>query len=415
MALRFIQTDRQTFASMTKDPQTFYHVLSDTNIYGAEWNGSFGQSWTRTDAATGFSDPVPQMSDGNGGWTVGSSPFDYIYPWSKIRCVEDSDGGTLVAIPKFYYKWTYGINPNSYVDDDGDRYTIYGAATKVDCYETMKLQISAVKHDGFMTSPAHADRGDGHGERDVVYVGRYDCSSVDLKSTTGTDCVGGYPNTIVKLREDVHNLGSDIWMYDYSMFWTIAMLYLVEFAHWNSQQKIGYGVGGKRAIAGLTDNMTYHTGTAGTSKSEKNSVQYRYIENVWGNNSILVDGIYIATNYNVYAMKNPMDYSTRSNSVCVLPHQINYGSQWIRTFNHEDVSGFEYALIPSGKYKYGGGSGDNVFIGDGIMSSGSSSWISYFMMGRNVDSDSMGLFYYYPTSETTYNTGITARIQKLPS
>lgn len=32
MALNFIQVDNQTFQTMTKDPQAFYHVLSDTNI-----------------------------------------------------------------------------------------------------------------------------------------------------------------------------------------------------------------------------------------------------------------------------------------------------------------------------------------------------------------------------------------------
>lgn len=30
---------------------------------------------------------------------------------------------------------------------------------------------------GYQVSPAHRDRGDGHGERDAVYIGRYEGDS----------------------------------------------------------------------------------------------------------------------------------------------------------------------------------------------------------------------------------------------
>ena len=50
----------------------------------------------------------------------------------------------------------------------------------------MKLQISDSEQTGFLVSPAHADRGDGSGERDYVYVGRYHCGSPNFKSVSGT-------------------------------------------------------------------------------------------------------------------------------------------------------------------------------------------------------------------------------------
>ena len=115
------------------------------STYGVEWNRVSSPIWSRTDAAALFTDPVPYvagMSEGEYG-----SPFDNIAPWSGMVRVTDPVAGELVAIPKFYFKWT--------VD-----------ASK------MKLQISAEQKPGFFCSPAHMNRGDGKGERDIVYIGR---------------------------------------------------------------------------------------------------------------------------------------------------------------------------------------------------------------------------------------------------
>ena len=116
-------------------------------IYGAEWDGSSSTVWLRTDDAALFAEPIPQMSDGNGGWTQGSSPFDDIMPWAGMVVSEDSNVGTVVAIPKFYFKLGYANETSPY---------------------GLKIQISSTPFEGAMVSPAHQDRGDGAGERDIV-------------------------------------------------------------------------------------------------------------------------------------------------------------------------------------------------------------------------------------------------------
>lgn len=69
-----------------------------------------------------------------------------------------TDGNnTLVKIPKFWVKVTHS---------------------------PFKVQIADQATDGFQVSPAHRDRGDGVGERDVVYIGRYECNS-SYQSRTG--------------------------------------------------------------------------------------------------------------------------------------------------------------------------------------------------------------------------------------
>lgn len=75
-----------------------YVVNADAPIYGAEWAGTSDPSWTRTDAASSFSDPNPYHA---GMSTTPSSPFDNISPWKDLVVSEDSEAGTLVSIPKF--------------------------------------------------------------------------------------------------------------------------------------------------------------------------------------------------------------------------------------------------------------------------------------------------------------------------
>ena len=314
-----------TEGSTTK---TATQALTINAIYGAEWDGTSSSAWTRTDAAASFTDPIPAVSNGNG-----SSPFDTIQPWAGMERVEDANAGTLVKIPKFYYKWTF----------DGAK---------------MKLQISMGQAEGFLCSPAHMDRDDGHGERDFVYVGAYHCAS-DYKSKTGVIPVNNI--TRATARTNIHNLGSDIWQYDYAMYWTIMMLYLVEFADWNSQAKIGYGCGNNSSAenVGLTDSMVYHTGTAKSSRSTVGvGTKYRHIEGLWDNVFDWCDGTYRNSNqFGIYL--NPADFADNGGGTSYIAtgqvptlNSSNLITKW--AFNYygqasEDIRK-SFAITPSTLY-----------------------------------------------------------------
>lgn len=198
------------------------------HVYGVSWDGTSTTAWTRTDDAADFTDPVPYVA----GATEYGSPFDNRLPWSGMQIVEDTEAGTLVSIPKFWY--TLAQN---------------GAG--------MKIQIADAEVDGFHVSPAHMDRGDGSGERDVVYIGRYHCAS-DYKSKTGVTPV--VSKTRSSFRSGIHNRGTTVWQGDWALRFTLFLLYLVEFADWNSQAKIGYGCGPDSTAVqnmGYTDTMPY--------------------------------------------------------------------------------------------------------------------------------------------------------------
>lgn len=221
-------------------------------IYGAEWDGTSTTKWTRTDAAAGFTDPVPYVA---GASTYGS-PFDNLQPWAGMVKSERTLG-TAVAIPKFYYKLTQ-------------------TGSKI------KVQIADGPADGFVASPLHMNRGDGKGERDIAYIGRYHCGATAYKSVSGQN-----PKNNVNretFRSSIHALGSTTWMMDFAARFTLWLLYIVEFADWNSQATIGKGCGNNSGVQamGYTDSMPYHTGTTQSSRDTYGAgTQYRNIEGLW--------------------------------------------------------------------------------------------------------------------------------------
>ena len=279
------------------------HVLP---IYGVDFtNMATTSKCIRTDAAANFADPQPAVAGG-----TGSSPFDNIMPWSGMVRSTDPNAGEVVAIPKFYFKW----------ETDGTKAT--------------GLKISMGKQPGFNTSPAHMDRGDGKGERDVIYVGRYHSCSTN-KSTTGQ-----MPKTNItrsNARTAAHSLGSNVWSFDFATRVTIWMLYLVEFADWNSQAKIGYG-GGNNSSAenvGASDAMQYHTGTMQANKTDYGvGVQYRNIEGLWDNVWDWMDGCYYSAN-GMSVILNPNSFSDTENGTVIGTPVAN---NWIASFAVSDWS-----------------------------------------------------------------------------
>ena len=265
--------------------------LSDpsTKIYGVEFtNMATSSVGTRTDDAASFPDPQPAVAGG-----TGSSPFDNIRPWCGMKRFTHLDAGEVVSIPKFYYKW----------ETDGTN-TMTG------------LKISMTKHEGFNTSPAHMDRGDGKGERDIVYVGRYHSCSTN-KSTTGQKPKVNITRSAA--RTAAHSLGPNVSSFDLATRVTIWMLYLVEFADWNSQYKIGWGCGNNSGAenVGASDNMQYHTGTMQANRTDWGvGVQYRYIEGLWDNVFDWMDGCYYSSN-GMSVILNPNNFSDTKNGTVI--------------------------------------------------------------------------------------------------
>lgn len=367
--------------SIVSGTTSYSATLAFAQIYGISWDGSSSSAWTRTDAAELFSDPVPAVSNGNG-----SSPFDNILPWSGMEKVTDASAGVLVKIPKYYYKWTKT-----------------GSA--------MTLQISAKQFSGSHVSPAHADRGDGHGERDYVYVGRYHCGASDYKSATGVA-----PKVSVTrdaARTAIKALGTGIYQYDFAMYWTIMMLYLVEYADWNSQAKIGYGcapTGSTSAVRnmGYTDAMVYHTGTDQASRTTYGGTQYRYIEGLWDNCFDWCDGIYFS-GADVLIINTPNNFSDTTGGTKVGERATT--SNDIKSFFVPSASGLEWALYPNDVVS---DSNYETYVCDHC--DYNASGVVLFVGGNYSQGQYRGAFYLYGSVQASYSyANIGARLQKLPN
>lgn len=349
------------------------------HVYGVSWDKTSTTLLTRTDDAALFTDPVPAVGTGSG-----SSPFDNLMPWSgMVR--ETIDGNELVKIPKFYFKFTNTSGSGNFT-----------------------LQISNAPADGFHVSPAHADRGDGNGERDYVYVARYHCAS-DYKSKTNSAPKVGI--TRATARSGIQALGTGYYMFDFAMWWTINMLYLVEFADWDCQKVIGYGRGNDSSVqnTGNSDGMTYHTGTRQSSRTTYGvGVQYRWIEDLWADVYDWMDGIRFSSR-KVYAYINPSEYGNCESSGGTRVFSTSsdlFGC--ISDYNVPSVSGLEWALFPS-KIT---GSDHTVYVADHCHLY--SSYVVAFV-GGNYDQNRVGgLFcvYGYGASGSYGNVG--ARLQYLP-
>jgi hypothetical protein len=348
------------------------------SIYGVEWNKTSTTVLTRTDDAALFSDPSPAIGTGSG-----SSPFDTRMPWSgMVKEVIGDD--TFVKIPKFWYKIT----------DDSNG---------------MKFQIADQAVSGFSVSPGHADRGDGSGERDYIYVGRYHCDS-NYKSKAGSKPIASITRSTA--RSGIHNRNSKYWQFDYATLWTIRMLYLVEFADWNAQKVIGYGCGDGSATGnmGYTDSMAYHTGTTQSNRTTYGlGTQYRWIEGLWDNVRDWVDGIVLSSRA-AYVCINPANFGdSTTNHTKVANGPSSDISGCIKSWEVPSVSGLDWALFPKTVVS---DSNYATYVADsaGVYSP----YVVVFVGGSYFQVQSNGMFCTYSNSASDSSGNIGARLQYLP-
>ena len=361
-------------ATITADGQMVNVKLAYRHVYGVVWDGTSTTVWSRTDEAASFVNPTPYRA----GATNYGSPFDNLYPWSGMVRVTDAVAGELVAIPKFWYKWTKSGN-------------------------SLKLQIADKETDGFHVSPAHADRGDGKGERDIVYIGRYHCNTNNYKSQSGVKPKANITRSTA--RTSIHNLGSNIWQSDIQMRMTIWMLYLVEFADWNSQKTIGKGCGNNSATEnmGYTDSMPYHTGTTLASRDSYGlGTQYRYIEGLWDNVYDWGDGCYYNSN-GLNIINTPSSFSDNSGGTAVgVP-----SNGWPSAFTVATVAGLEWVIYPTAS-----GGSETTYSADNWNFNASDPCLCFG--GSYYQSGNRGLFCVYCNSASYSDAYIGCRLQKLP-
>ena len=323
--------------------------LSYVKVFGVCWNYSAqSTALTRLKKSTDpnglvnvdiTTNPSPAVGTG-----AGSSPFDSYLPWSGMdeyniinNAVSYKKGqsgfsrsnyDTVVFIPEYYFR---------IIDDAANKKRYFYIADKA--------------KSGFTKHP-------GSGK----YVGRYNTIS-GYYSKTGSQPLANM--TRAAARTNSKNKGSKWGQYDFASWCAVWLLYLVEFADWNSQATIGVGIcnGSSMSNTGGTDSMSYHTGTAASSRTATGAVQYRNIENPYGNIWEWIDGVnfsdgtvYVCTIPANYADDTTAGYTNAGTKVqsngFIKAIGLSSTAPW--AFFPTEVGGSETIYIPDYAYYYSG-------------------------------------------------------------
>lgn len=326
--------------SITASGQSKSLTLSYANVFGVCWDTSNSSTaLTRLTPSTDpyglvtrsvTTEPKPAVDSGSG-----SSPFDAYAPWNGMKECNLNDSGTVTAWKgdSSFSRWNKYVMvfiPEFYVAAKRN-------GTKQYFYVSDKPKTGMTKHPG-----------------SGKYVGRYHMNS-DGQSVTGNAPYSDI--TRATARSKAKSLGSKYHLYDFVTYCAIIWLYLVEFANWDCQSKIGRGYvdSNGKITSGPTNDMTYHTGRA-SGTDGKTAVQYRWIENLWGNVLQWVDG-FNANGTTAYACTDPSKYAddtaTGYTNIGTLP-----ASGWIKDLTVTDngllipktTGGSETTYVPDYAY-----------------------------------------------------------------
>lgn len=396
ISLIFLSEESENWDSSTNS--RMIDIESLTSVFGVSWDSSQpSTALTRLTKANDpnklvtvdiTTEPVPAVGTGSG-----SSPFDKYMPWMEMEeyNIEAETGmrtkkgnsnftrtqptkPVLVKIPEFYYK----------VEKSGTIFRYYVADGPVDEF--------------------HLHPGSG------CYVARYE--AIGSNNSSLGSFLGSYSSTRAPstrqtrdtYRTRARNMASGFQLYDFAAWCAVGLLYLVEFADWDSQKKMGQGIvnDADSHKTGETDSMVYHTGRAAGTDG-KTAVQYRGIENPWGNVLEFVDGINFK-NYAPYICTDPTKYADDITTNYTITGVSLGGNGWTKGLGLS--TNFPWAYLPNEV----GGSG-STFIPDYVTHL-SQGWQVLVVGGYYSDGSYAGLFRFgsnYTSLES--NSTIGARLQ----
>lgn len=265
------------------------------NVSAKEINKIYGIRRSLTTSSSAWErikDAVGLVANAQVGTTAVRNDFDSIYPWSEIISYnydmtakqvtayygdptfkfDGSNGDVLTKIPEFYWRRYRDTN-----------------------YEY--ILISKNKLAGFVKSEEFS-------------VGRYTMSGSSSRVYSRSGYTPLTNVNITNFRNYARNLGAGFGQMDWHYF-ILQMLYLVEYADYNSQSKLGKGYTNNSHTAPVNSGQCDVLGMKSGSRdgTDNTSMIYRGIEDIFGNIWQFIDGInirdsqtYICYDANKYAV-----------------------------------------------------------------------------------------------------------------
>ena len=203
--------------------EIYFNQTAKAGIYGIKREiASSDSSWKRIEDSVGL-----QANATRYGVLSGKNDFDKISPWSEIKSynydgekitawygesgyrADGSNGDVLTYVPEFWYKR---------IQKDGWEYIYITGTDPQDNSYTKSEEFS---------------------------MGRYEAYVEDGKIYSRSGVIPTVNTSLNDFRDIVEDTNDDYCLMDYRYF-TMQMLYLVEYADYNSQAKLGNGFTGMR-------------------------------------------------------------------------------------------------------------------------------------------------------------------------
>lgn len=260
---------------------------TEGHIYGVKrLRSSTTTSWERTDEGKGL------IANATKDGTEVQNDFDNLSPWKDIISFDfdsvqqlatayygdddftfspsDTNVNVFTKIPQFWYK--------RWIDEDDYEHIQIANYAAEGFLESKEFAIARYLYEGSTSSPRSCS-----GLAPLVY-------------TSGQDYQTG-----------AKSLGNNVCLFDWKALGAIQLLYLVEYADNNSQEKLGQGVcsGSTSVSSGELDGLGMKSGCL--NNDGKHSVMYRGIEDIFGNVYQLIDGVNI-NNRQAYVCTDPAKY-----------------------------------------------------------------------------------------------------------
>lgn len=313
---------------------------------------------------------------------------------------DGSNGQVMVKIPKFYYK----VTP----DSDGG---LDGVNIRKCTWE-----ISDTADDGFALHPAFYDASgneidyflygafDGVGQRDSAYGTSYNTASDKLSSVAGSSMLPVNNLTRATARTMATNRGVGWYSAGVKQTMAVQMLMAVEYG-FNSQIAIGQGV--VSASAATYAGQTTGNVTSGTQDNKTTPVNWRGIENFWGNVWDWIDGLNI-DNRTPYFCNSYTFVDDTATGYTQIGFNLPSSNNFISALGYD--SNNDWIMLPS----EASGASATSTIGDNCYSN--SGWRVARLGGRWSNGSYAGAFYWYCYSYSSYAySDVGARVMFVPS
>ncbi len=363
--------------------EIIYRAEPPVKIYGIKRKlSSTSPEWIRTD------DSVNLRANACIETTSAINDFDNIYPWSGI------------------YTYSWKNNREYKLNESGFNWTDDYIMTKIPEFwwkrwqdnEYEYIQIADKEVKDFIKSSEFS-------------IGRYSVNGSTSKLTSKSGLSPLTNITISDFRKYIKNIGDGWCMLDYR-YLVIQLLYLVEYANYNSQEKLGIGnsYSFDYQKSGGCNSLNMKSGCI--TNDYQSSVIYRGIEDIFGNVAQFLDG-FLTTSRSIKFCENPEYYGTEANYFQLsykvnqdtgVPSKVGYDKSHplynfpIETNGSRTTGTCDFTYIYQYASKY-------------ILTVGGFNYAEALSFGGDADYYS-GLFYYYVESDSKKIDYIGTRLIK---